>query len=177
MVLTYHFEFKAPATETAENLERFLREVEKEAQAMGFGPTMVLNVAFDSTERKQFARRLTTGLPVEDVRLRQADVPDDSRVWHLDTANGTCRVPPSSGAVLAVTDEGGREAIFGFLRFPESVRDTNGKIVAETGLGKAWYFQDHVKSGDPRFRKIVRKFAQAGYLKEEPDEFQPASKG
>jgi hypothetical protein len=171
MGLTYHFEFMAAATETAENLERFLRGVEKKAQAMGFRPTMVLNAAFDSTERKQFARRLTTGLPVEDARLRGANVPDDSRVWHLDAANGTCRMPPSSGVVLVVTDEGARETIFGFFRFPERLRDTKGKVVAETGLGEAWYFRDHVKSGDPRFRKIVRQFAEAGYVKREMDEF------
>ena len=79
MGLTYHFEFRAPATETAEGLERFLRAVEKEAQAMGFHPTMVLNATFDSTERKQFARRLTAGLPVEDSRLKGANLPDDSR--------------------------------------------------------------------------------------------------
>jgi hypothetical protein len=171
MGLTYHFEFKAPATETAENLERFLRGVEKEAQGMGFRPTLVLNAAFDSTERKQFARRLTTGLPVEDARLKGANVPDDSRVWHLDTTNGNCRIPPSSGVVLVVTDEVKCETIFGFMRFPETLRDAKGKVVAETGLGGAWYFGDHVKSGDPRFRKIVRKFAEAGFFKAEMDEF------
>ena len=52
MGLTYHFEFKAAATETPENLERFLRLVEVEAKAMGFRPTMVLNATFDTTERK-----------------------------------------------------------------------------------------------------------------------------
>ena len=80
MGLTYHFEFKAPATTTARELESFLRGVEQEAKAMGFRPTLILNAIFDSTERKQFARRLTTGLPVEDVRLTGADLPDDSRV-------------------------------------------------------------------------------------------------
>src|SRR5205807_1268663 len=121
MGLTYHFEFKAPATTTAGELESFLRGIEQGAKAMGFRPTMVLNAAFDSTERKQFARRLTAGLPVEDARLKGADVPDDSRVWHLDTANGTCRMPPSCGVVLVVTDEQGRETIFGFFRFPETL--------------------------------------------------------
>src|SRR4051794_27723673 len=102
MGLTYHFSFRAPAERTAGDLEAFLRTVEKEAQAMGFRPTLVLNAVFDSSERKQFARRLTTGLPVEDARLKGADVPDDSRVWHLETANGLCRLPPSSGVVLVV---------------------------------------------------------------------------
>lgn len=92
MGLSYHFSFKAPAATTAQELVRFLREVEEEAQKMGFHPTMVLNATFDTTERKQFSRRLTTGLPVEDARLKGADLPDDSRVWHLDATGGTCRV-------------------------------------------------------------------------------------
>jgi hypothetical protein len=171
MALTYHFSFRAPESKRPEDLVSFLREVEQEARKMGFEPTVVLNAVFDTMERKQFSRRLTTGLPVEDARLKGADLPDDNRVWHLDTATGACRVPPSSGVVLVVTDEGGRETIFGFLRFPEALRDTNGKIVAETGLGEGWYFRDHVKSGDPRFRKLVRKFAEAGYVEEELDEF------
>lgn len=70
MGLTYHFEFKALATTTAQELETFLRVIEQEAKAMGFTPTLVLNAVFDTTERKQFARRLTSGLPVEDARLK-----------------------------------------------------------------------------------------------------------
>jgi hypothetical protein len=77
------------AAVTAEELELFLHGVEKEAQPMGFRPTLVLNAVFDTTERKQFLRWLTTGLPVEDPRLKGADVPDDSPVWHLNTAGGT----------------------------------------------------------------------------------------
>ena len=80
MGLTYHFSFRAPAERTAGDLEAFLRIVEKDARAMGFQPTLVVNAVFDSTERKQFARRLTTGLPVEDARLKGADVPDASFV-------------------------------------------------------------------------------------------------
>ena len=138
---------------------------------MGFGPTMVLNAVFDNTERKQFARRLTSGLPVEDVRLKGADVPDDSRVWHLETANGLCRMPPLCGVLLVLTDERGCETILGFFRFPDTLRDTKGRIVAETGLGGAWYFRDHVKSGDPRFRRLVKSFAEAGYVEKEQDDF------
>ena len=171
MGLTYHFEFKAPAATTAAELESFLRGIDQKAKAMGFRPTLVLNAVFDSSERKQFARRLTTGLPVEDARLRGADVPDDSRVWHLETANGLCRMTPSCGVVLVVTDEQGRETIFGFFRFPEALRDTKGRIVAETGLGGAWYFRDHVKSPDPRFGKLVKSFAEAGYVETEQDDF------
>jgi hypothetical protein len=171
MGFSYHFSFKAPATTTARELERFLRDVEKEAQGMGFHPTMVLNALFDTTERKRFSRRLTTGLPVMDARLKGADLPDDNRVWHLDTANGTCRVPPSSGVVMVVTNEHGHETIMGFFRFPERIEDTKGCVVAEATFGGAWYFRDFVNSPDPRFRSLVERFAEAGYLDSERDEF------
>ena len=171
MGLTYHFEFRASRAKRPDELVSFLRSVEEEAKKMGFEPTMVLNAVFDTTERKQFSRRLTTGLPVEDARLKGADVPDDSRVWHLDAVGGTCRVPPTSGVVLVVTDERGRETVMGFLRFPEGIEDTEGRVVAETGLGGAWYFRDFVDSPDRRFRKLVRRFAEAGYLQSEKDEF------
>ena len=171
MGLSYHFAFKAAPNKTAGELEAFLRSVEAEAKRMGFEPTLVLNAVFDTTERKQLARRLTTGLPVEDVRLRGANVPDDSRVWHLDTASGACRVPPSNGVLLILTNEQDREVIFGFFQYPDTVRDVGGKIVAETRLGGAWSFRDFVGSPDPRYRAVVKRFAEVGYLEAEKDEF------
>jgi hypothetical protein len=51
------------------------------------------------------------------------------------------------------------------------MRDTQGRIVAETCLGGAWCFRDHVKSPDPRFRKLVKSFAEAGYVEAEQDDF------
>lgn len=171
MGLTYHFRFKAPTTKTAAELETFLRGVEMEAQAMGFKPTMVLNAVFDTAERKQFARRLTTGWPVEDKRLQGAELPDDNRVWYHNASEVTCRIPPTSGVVLVVTNEQGGELIFGFFQFPETVHDTHRKVVAETGLKGCWAFSDHIKSPDKRFREIVKRFAEAGYLEQELDEF------
>lgn len=171
MGLSYHFKFRAPKSKRPEELVSFLRSVEEEAKKMGFEPTMVLNAVFDTMERKQFSRRLTTGLAVEDARLKGADVPDDSRVWHLDTTGGTCRVPPSRGVVLVMTNERGAETVMGFFRFPERIEDTKGSVVAETGLGGAWYFRDFVDSPDPRYRALAKKFAEAGYLESERDEF------
>jgi hypothetical protein len=171
MGLNYHFKFGAPGSTKAAELVAFLKEVEKEAQKMGFKPTMVLDASFDTAEQKQFARRLTTGLPVEDIRLKGADLPDDSRVWHHDSSSGACRVPPSRGVVLVVTDEMGRETIFGFFQFPEVVRDTERRVVAETGLRGCWSFCDFVKSPDKRFREIVRLFRQAGFVEEEMDDY------
>jgi len=43
----------------------------------------------------------------------------------------------------------------------------------ETAVGDRWYFRDFVDSPDPRFRKIVKRFADAGYLEAERDEFAP----
>jgi hypothetical protein len=171
MGLTYEFAFRAPATKSAEDLEDFLRGLEAAAQQMGFCPTTVVNGVFDTTERKQFSRRLTAGLPVEDARLKGANLPDDSRVWQLDASGGSCRVPPSSGVVLVVTNERGEETVMGFLRFPETVKDVQGRIVAETGLGGAWWFRDFLKTPDPRYRMLVRKFAEAGFLETERDDY------
>jgi hypothetical protein len=171
MGLTYHFSFKASATTTALELETFLQGVQGEAKKLGFGPTTVINGLFDTTERKQFSRRLTTGFPVGDARLKGAMLPDDSRVWHLDSSGGSCRIPPSAGVVLVVTNERGQEAIFGFMKFPEAVKDVRG-VVAETGLKGAWWFGGHVKSVDARYREIVRRFREAGFLAEELDEFE-----
>jgi hypothetical protein len=171
MGLSYHFKFGAPQSRTAADLVTFLKDVEKEAIKMGFRPTTVLDASFDTAERKQFARRLTTGLPVEDIRLKGADLPDDSRVWHHDSVSGSCRVPPLRGVVLVVTDETGCETIFGFFQFPEIVHDTKRKVAAETGLKGRWLFQDSVKSSDKRFREIVHLFRDAGFVEEEVDEY------
>lgn len=171
MGLNYHFKFGAPESMAATELVTFLKSVEREAQKMGFKPTMVLDALFDTAEQKRFARRLTTGLPVDDIRLKGADLPDDSRVWHHDRISGSCRIPPSKGVVLVVTDEMGRETIFGFFKYPEAVQDTERRPVAETGLKGRWSFRDFVKSPDKRFREIVRLFRDAGFVEEEVDDY------
>ncbi len=111
---------------------------------------------------------------MEDERLQGADLPDDSRVWDHDASEGTCRMPPTRGVLLAVCNEQGLAVLFGFLQFPEVVRDTRRRVVAETGLKGCWAFGGHVESGDERYRKIVRQFAAAGFLAEELDEFAAA---
>lgn len=171
MAKTYYFEFKAPKSKRPDELVTFLRSVEEEAKKMGFEPTMVLNAIFDTTERKQFSRRLTTGLLVEDERLKGANLADDGRFLHLDTVGGSCRLPPAHGVVLVITNEQGQETVFGFLRFPEKVTDVHGRIVAESGLCGAWYFRGFLTSPDPRYRSLVEMFAAVGYLHSELDEF------
>ena len=60
---------------------------------------------------------------------------------------------------------------FGFARYPEALRDINGRVLLKTSVGDRWFFHDFVDSPDPRFRKIVKRFAEAGYVKAENDEF------
>lgn len=76
--------------------------------------------------------------------------------------------------VLVVTDEQKRETVFGFFQFPAVLQDLNGKDVVATHQGDRWTFQNFVSSPDPRFRQIVKRFADAGYLDAERDEFKPA---
>lgn len=70
MGLTYYFRFEADAHEPPAQLESFLRRVERLAKELGFQQTMVLNAVFDTPERREFARRLVTGIEVSDVRIQ-----------------------------------------------------------------------------------------------------------
>ncbi len=174
MGLTYHFNFGAPADVRPAELQGFLESVERDAKTMGFRPTVVLNVEFDTPERREFVRRLTTGLSLEDERLKGVELPVKGAVWEHNPNAGSCRVLPEKGVVLVVTDEMGRETLFGFFQYAEQVMDIHGRPLAETGLGGRWHFRDFIKSADPRFRKIVQLFRDSGYLENETDEFQVA---
>ena len=177
MGLSYHFTLSAPASENAEDLEAFLRTTERYARSLGFGPTMVLNARFDTPARRDFARRLTKGHIVEDERLKGSVLLREQQVWDHDSADGTCRIIPDRGVVLVVTDERGCETVFGFFRYPESLEDSQCRDVMTTGLGDKWIFQDFVDSPDPRFHRLVRKFAEAGSVDTEKDEFGSPLKG
>jgi hypothetical protein len=171
MSLSFYFTFSArPETKVGE-LMAFLESVEREAKRIGFSPTLVLDASFDTAERREFARRLTSGLRVQDRRLVGAELPDDASVHRHNPQDGSCRLMPTNGAVLVVTNEQGEEVIFGFFQYPEAVKDVNGLTVAETGLKGGWYLSGYVDSADPRYRRIVRLFAAAGYLQSEEDEF------
>ncbi len=171
MSLSFYYEFTAPGAVAAGRLEDFLRGVEKTARAAGFEPTTVLNVPFDTPERREFARRLGSCLTVQDERLKGVALPVRELIRDHDPTLGECRVYPEHGVVLVVTDEHGCESGFGFFRFPAHVRDLNGNALADTGLAGAWWFRDFVDSPDPRYRAIVRQFEAGGFLKHEKDEF------
>lgn len=171
MGLSYHFTFAAAANVTAETLVEFLKSVETDARKMGFRPTMVLNASFDTPERREFARRVVRGVHIEDERLKGVVMPEERQLWDFSPTLGHCRLAPERAAILVVTDERGCETVFGFARYPETLRDINGRVILKTQVGDRWYFRDFVDSPDERFRKIVKRFADAGYVEAERDEF------
>ena len=171
MSLSYYFTFTAPATAAAEELAAFLKRVEKEAQRMGFEPTVVLNVSFDTAERRQFTRLLTTGFAIKDERLKGVSLPADAAVWEHNPHDGSCHLLPSKGVVLVATNEHGCETVFGFFQYAEKLKDIHGRTVAETGLAGRWHFSNFVDSPDPRFREIVALFTAGGYVANEADEY------
>ena len=171
MSLSFYYEFTAPAETTAEELEEFLQGVEQLAISLGFAPTTVLNVPFDTKERRGFARRLGGNFFVQDERLKGVALPAEGQVRDHDPVSGECRLVPRHGVVLVVTDTQACEACFGFFKFPEHVLDIHGSILADTGLEGRWSFRDFVDSPDLRYREIVKRFETAGYAKHVKDEF------
>ena len=171
MGLSYHFTLSAPASATAAELEQFLKHVEAKAQMLGFQPTMVLNAVFDTVARREFGRRLTTGLFIEDSRLAGLVFPVSDQLWGHDVIGGSCRVMPTQAVVLVVTDEHRRECCFGFFRYPDEILDIHGKTIATTGLAGSWFQREFIDSPDPRYREIIRMFAEAGFLDLAKDEY------
>ena len=168
MGLSYFYAFSAPASKTAAELEAFLRTVEVKARELGFAPTMVVNAQFDNGERQDFARRLTTGLKLTSDQLKGVVLIADGQVWSHEPNSGFCRVIPKQGVLLVVTNEQGHESAFGFFRYPETLQDLNGRDLVKSGAGNRWTFQDFVDSADPRYRTIVKLFADSGYCDGDP---------
>jgi len=171
MGLSYYYEFTAPATVTAGELEQFLKALEFKAKTLGFSPTSVLNLSFDTPERRAFARRLGGGYYVEDERLRGAVRFREGQVDHHNAHAGAVRLVPVRAVVLAVTDAAGCESCFGFMQFPNSLIDESGATIMPLPYGDRWMFKDFIDTPDPRYRAIVREFEQAGYLASSMDEF------
>src|ERR1043165_6569483 len=176
MGLTYHYKFRAPASATAAELKSFLQGVETEAKRLGFDPTMVLDAPFDTSERRGLARRLTHGFVLESEALKTAPKLRDGQTWHFDPVGGWCRVIPVQGVVLVVTEQR-CETIFGFFKYPAALTDFKGREIIQLGAGDAWVFEDFIKTPDPRFRPIVRRFAEAGYVEAVEDDFAVSSHG
>ena len=108
---------------------------------------------------------------MHDERLKGIAFPAAGKVRDHDLIAGTCRVIPEHGVILVVTDERGCESCFGLFKFPERIVGINGGVLANTGLDGRWWFRDFVDSPDPRYRRIVQRFADAGYTASVSDEF------
>ena len=173
MGLTFKFAFTAPATTTAEELEKFLKTVESEAQAMGFNPTLVFTAVFDDRDGREFARRLGATYRVTHNRLKGLILPSAKQVWRHDATLGDCWILPEQAVALIVTDEQQVETVFGFARYPKTLDDITGRPLFEIPVGGRWYFSDFVQNPDPRYRNLVNRFAEAGYLESAVDEFAP----
>lgn len=170
MGLSYHFSFRAPDEVSAAELESFLQNVEGDCRLLGFNPVIVVNGAFDSPERRAFSRRVARGLTVEDSRLCGVELPPET-CWSHSPTGGYCRLAPEHGVFLVVTNEHGHETVFGFFRYPPVITDRAGKEIMRVPGAGAWVSGTFVDSPDPRYRAIVRRFAAAGWLAEEHDEF------
>lgn len=171
MGLSYYYEFAAPATVTAGELEQFLKTLEFKAKTLGFSPTTVLNVSFDTPERQAFARRLGCGYYIEDERLRGDVRLREGQVDHHNTKAGAVRLVPVRAIVLVVTDAAGGESCFGFMQFPYNLVDECGATIMPLPACDRWMFKDFIDTPDPRYRAIVREFEQAGYLSSSKNEF------
>ena len=171
MGLSFFYEFTAPADTSALELETFLRDVEGEAKALGFNPTTVLNVPFDTPERREFANRLGGAFTLQDERLMGVAIPAPGQLRNHVPESGECRLFPNRGVVLVVTDERGRETCFGFFQSPAQILDIHGAILADTGIEGRWWFRDFVDAPDPRYRAIVAKFSESGFVQTVKDEF------
>lgn len=171
MGLSFHYEFAAPADTTAEELERFLLDVEQLAQSIGFNPTQVLNAAFDTPERRGYSRRLGGSVRFQHDGLKGDVRPAEGQIRNHLPTTGECALIPIRGVNLILTDERGCETCFGFFKFHEEILDVLGHMLASTEMNGAWAFRDFVNSADMRYRQIVSEFARAGYVKRLLDEF------
>lgn len=137
---------------------------------MGFAPTAVVCGPFDTPERREFARRVARGFSVEDSRLKGVRLQDDL-CWTQHPSAGSCRLAPVFGCFLVVTNELREESVLGFFRYPEVLVSNSGASIMRSPLGRAWHCGGCVDSADHRYRSLVRRFSQAGFLEYEHDEF------
>jgi hypothetical protein len=111
------------------------------------------------------------GERIESEQLKGVVLLREGQAFRHDPVRGSCRLIPEQGVILTVTNEYEQETVFGFLRYPKTLEDANGRKILDTKLGGDWRYADFVDSPDPRYRAIVQKFAEAGYLQESIDEY------
>jgi len=82
MGLSFRYEFTAPTTTTVAELESFMHEVQQLAQSLGFDPTSVLDVPFDTPERREFANRLGERITMEGEWRKGVAIPAPGQLRH-----------------------------------------------------------------------------------------------
>jgi hypothetical protein len=174
MGLTYRFKLTAPNTFSSDQLKAALLRIESEAQDIGFEPTTVLDAVFDTPERQQFCRRLTHGLEFRSNSRIHAKL-EPNQVWDFDAEDGSCRIIPTHGVFLVVTDEREQEGIFGFLKYPPSLKMADDSAVL-TGAPQNWFFEDSLKTPDQKYRELIRLFMEEGFVEEEEDDYAKGGK-
>jgi len=174
MSLYFEYEFKAPASTPVEELKSFLTEVGSRALDLGFSNAATVDCVFRSVDQLDFARRVCILPWVADERIKSADFSSDPAVWRQDREAGECGIYPTSGVILVVVNEAGHETTFGFLKFPPSIvgiAEDGSKVLIEDPVRSDWRFHQRVQSPDPRYRALVRDFADAGFLASEEDDY------
>jgi hypothetical protein len=176
MGLDYTFTLGAAAKTSAATLQDFLKSVEAYAQTLGFQPTSVFAATFATQEQRDFANRIGLPVSISDERLKGVVLLNEKRVVNFIPVAGRCRVLPKNAVGLVVTDEWQCKTVFAFARYPETIDDMSGKTLVKMPFGQRWHFSGIIQNPDPRYRTIVKRFADAGYVKAEQDEFYPAAK-
>ena len=196
----YQFCFVAGATETEDTLLAFLSRVRAKARELGFDARVISEV-WDSRMNRKGSWLYNTGVVVvKDKALKGLKGIRAADATNFDPQMGTCDLWPKQGLLLLVseTDSPGKAEFkakvtildfppvsdteervskptvcFGFMRWPDVVRNSHGRPVADTGTKGKWIFINRVTSPDPRYREIVKMFGEAGYLQSVLDEFNP----
>jgi hypothetical protein len=174
MGLDYTFTLGAPARTPAKTLLDFLKSVGDYAQTLGFQPKSVFSATFATQEQRDFASRIGLPVSIADEKLKGVVQLNEKRVVNFIPIAGRCHVLPKRAVALVVTDEWQCKTVFAFARYPETIDNVNGKALVRIPFGKRWHFSGLIQNPDPRYRKIVKRFADAGYVKTERDEFYPA---
>ncbi len=172
---TYEFCFVAEATETEDELLIFLKRVAAKARELGFHAKVFSTVCDNRRFRPQVLLYTQCLLHVEHPALKGIKAIRAADATDFDSARGTCGLWPRKNLLLLLSGtEGDREngnTCFGFMQWPEVIRDSHGRPVVATGVDGKWVFINQLSSPDPRYREIVRMFGEAGYLNYVKDGF------
>jgi hypothetical protein len=78
-------------------------------------------------------------------------------------AGKTIRLTPGIGGISPLSWQWRKDGL--------DLPGANGRPLLKLPVGGRWHFSDSIESPDPRYRKIVKRFADAAYLEAESDDF------